>query len=152
SPGAATTVSFWMDWNGVRANSLITPIGFSNYALAIEANYNGDPSPHLGFLTDTGTVAGSVTDTASAASLADQWHFVTAIFVNGNALQNQLWIDGVQHSLQQQPYPGGTLSPVNVSVSGYIASYGADPRHNFGGALDDVAFFNQQLTPAQIQS
>jgi hypothetical protein len=46
-PGAATTVSFWMDWDGRDANRGIVPIGFSDYALWINANYGASPSAYF---------------------------------------------------------------------------------------------------------
>jgi hypothetical protein len=92
---------------------------------------------------------------ASINGLADQWHFITVVFVNTNIAQDQLWIDGTQQTLQQSGQQTGPPTP--VSSSAYIGSYGGahyggDPDHSFDGALNNVAFFNQQLLPAQIQA
>jgi hypothetical protein len=146
SPGAATTVSFWMDWNGTDANRGIIPIGFSDYVLSIGANFGA--SPAIYFRIDAPDVASELQDVASINGLADQWHFITMVFVNTNVAQDQLWIDGVEQTLQLQP----GAQPVSVSTSAYIGSYGKDSDHSFDGALDNVAFFNQQLTPTQIQA
>jgi hypothetical protein len=146
NPGAATTVSFWMDWNGMDANRGIIPIGFADYVLLIHANFGASPAVY--FNIAAADVSFGLQDVAPINGLAGQWHLITAVFVNSNMAQDQLWIDGVQQTLQQVD----TLAPVSVSTSAYIGSYGGDPNHSFDGALDHVAFFNQQLTPAQIQA
>jgi hypothetical protein len=132
--GAATTVSFWMDWNGLIP---MTPISFSN-GNALYFNLNNSGFDHFGFAGGT-NVWGIRTE-----GLVNQWHFVTALSVNGSVTQDQLWIDGVEQALTPalpSNYPTGSFS---VTTSATIGP--------FAGALDDVAFFNQQLTPAQIQT
>lgn len=132
--GAADTVSFWMDWDGTK---LGIPISFYNYDLEL---VNGG----FGFNTNNNDILG-----ISSAGLTNQWHFVTAVFVNGNVSQNQLWIDGVQQTLTQRQ---GAPAAVSVSTSALIGAFVQGPSYNFTGGLSDVTFFNHQLTPAQIQT
>src|SRR5439155_23800122 len=86
SAGSANTVSFWMNWNGTDS---VMPFGFNAYDLSFN---NGS----FGFNTGHGDIYG-----ISSAGLANAWHLVTAVFNNGDAALNQLWIDGVQQALTQ---------------------------------------------------
>jgi len=139
--GGFTTVSFWMNWNGT--NNSVMPIGFTNYDLWF--SNNGGSNPSFGFNTWSSDIYG-----ISSAGLANNWHYVTAVFNNGNVLLNQLWIDGVQQTLTQR---FGTPNARNVStavrISGEVSS---GTSFAFQGSLADVAFFNQELTAAQIQT
>ncbi len=84
SSASTTTVSFWMDWDG--GNNEI-PIAFSGQDLYLDNGY-------FGFNGVGGTVYGT-----SSAGLENSWHLVTAVFVDGNGTNDQLWIDGVQQAL-----------------------------------------------------
>src|SRR5262249_49484576 len=85
---------------------------------------------------------------ASPTGLFYQWVFVTAVIANGDALaQDQLWIDGANHPL-------GLVNPTAAPVS-FNASTAVSISSNLnspGGAFDNVAFFNRQLTPAETQA
>jgi hypothetical protein len=136
NPGATTTVSFWMDWNGSGGEA---PVGFSGNDCLEFDNFPGV----FGFQTDTNIYG------ISSAALVNQWHFVTAVIANGAVTQDQLWIDGVEQTLTPI-YPSGymPLGSFNIST---MPNIGSGNFPSFAGALDDVAFFNQQLTTAQIQ-
>ena len=84
SSASTTTVSFWMDWNGTGSNEV--PISFGGYGLWLD---NGS----FGFDIN-GDVYG-----ISSAGLANSWHLVTAVFVDGNDTKGQLYIDGVLQTL-----------------------------------------------------
>jgi titin len=132
-----------MDWNG---KDDVSPISFSGvYSLRFN-NFYG----LFGFQTNTNLYG------ISSAGLVNQWHFVTAVMVNGDVTQDQLWIDGVEQVLEPSNVPLSSypLGSFNVSTSPYIGCFpGPDgPGTTLGGALDDVAFFHQQLTAAQIQA
>ena len=91
SSASTTTVSFWMDWNGTN-NEI--PLGLSGEDLYFD---NGE----FGFNGVGPNVYG-----ISSASLKNSWHLVTAVFVDGNGTNDQLWIDGVKQTLTQY---SGTL-------------------------------------------
>src|SRR5262249_10160404 len=122
--GAGTTVSFWMNWNGVSVPAVGMPLSFGTYALQFGTN-------SFGFNTFNGGIYGIV-----SAGLAASWHFVTAVFVNqpSSLSDLQLWIDGQEQTLTQQS--GTTLTSVNVTNSVTIGT-SAFP---FSGSLAQVAF------------
>ncbi len=133
SSASTTTVSFWMDWNGTN-NEM--PIAFGGYDLYLD-------SGSFGFDTNNNNVYG-----ISSAGLANSWHLVTAVFVDGNVTGDQLWIDGVQQTLTQRQgtIGGAPLVSTSASIGSAFGSYA------FTGTLDEVAYFDGTLTPAQIQA
>ena len=134
--GTANTVSFWMNWNGTVS---VMPIGFTSYDLWFSGN-------SFGFNTNNGDIYG-----INAAGLDNQWHYVTAVFNNGNVTGSQLWIDGVQQTLTQQI--GTTVTTRTIgSTAARISGWLNDSGYHFGGSLADVSFFSGQLTAAQIQA
>jgi hypothetical protein len=146
NPGDVTTFSFWMDWAGPSYPDQF-PIGFADTHLVLSrGSYVG-----FGNLSSESSAPNQY-DLFGAYSpdSADHWVFVTAIIANGAPLaQDQLWIDGVQQSLGLV-YPTG--APVSFNVSTAV-SIGSDMEgHGVSAALDDVAFFNRQLTPTEIQA
>ena len=135
SSASTTTVSFWMNWNGTN-NEI--PISFAGYDLYLD---NGS----FGFNTGNGDVYGI----QDPSGLANSWHLITAVFVDGSAMHDQLWIDGVQQTLAQQQ--GTTGAAPLVSTSATIGNFFSG-GHAFTGMLDEVAFFDGTLTAAQIQA
>ncbi len=133
SSASTTTVSFWMNWNGTN-NEI--PIAFSGYALYFANGSFG--------LDDNGDIYG-----ISSAGLANSWHLVTAVFVDGSETQGQLWIDGVQQTLtQRQGTPAGApLVSTSTSIGNYLSG-----GYGFTGLLDEVAYFDGTLSGAQIQA
>ncbi len=83
----------------------------------------------------------------SATPLANNWHFVTAVFNNGNVALNQLWIDGVQQTIAQRV---GTSAIRNISTAARLGGWPNDGNNRYTGALDEVAYFNRALAPAEI--
>ncbi len=135
SSASTTTVSFWMNWNGTNSEM---PISFSN-------NYNLFlNSGSFGFDTNESYVYG-----ISSAGLANSWHLVTAVFVDGVVTNDQLWIDGVQQTLTQRV--GTTVGAPLVATSTVIGNY-VGAGYAFTGVLDEVAYFDGTLTAAQIQA
>ena len=138
SSASVTTVSFWMDWNGSNnSGNGEVPISFANYCLYLHNGY-------FGFDTN-GDVYG-----ISSTGLANGWHMVTAVFGDGSYAQDQLWIDGVQQTLSEQGSPAGTIPLVSTAIS--IGGLVNNTNYDFTGSLDEVAYFDKQLTPAQIQA
>ena len=135
SSASAMTVSFWMDWNGSNNNGNgECPISFLGYPLYLQ---NGS----FGFDTNNGSDLYGI----SSAGLANNWHLVTAVFVDGGYANDQLWIDGVKQTLtQRQGSPASVvpLVPTAATIGGYITS----SNYNFTGTLDEVAYFDTQLS------
>ncbi len=135
--GATTTVSFWMDWNGDTSVPMI-PFSFNSYDLEFGDN-------HFGFNTNNNDLYG-----ISSSGLANQWEFVTAVFVNGSMTQNQIWINGVQQSLTQDTGLSGRPVARNVGSIAELGGFVNGPGYAFNGGLGQVAIFNGTLTSAQI--
>ncbi len=138
SSASQTTVSFWMNWNGIENE---VPISFSsNYPMSLWLD-NGS----FGFnYTGSGDLYG-----ISSAGLANTWHLVTATFTDGSASQDQLWIDGVKQTLT--PAFGQRGAGALLGTSASIGSF-ANGGYAFTGTLDEVAFFNRTLSTAEIQA
>ena len=131
SSASAMTVSFWMNWNGTNNEC---PISFPGYDLYLDNGF-------FGFNSASSDVYG-----ISSAGLANSWHFVTAVFVDGSVTQDQLWIDGVQQTLTQRQ---NTTSPALVSTAAFIGGYNNSSSY-FTGSLDEVAYFDTALNGTQI--
>ena len=82
----------------------------------------------------------------SSAGLANQWHFVTAVFKNALETNDLLYIDGVQQGLSMKQ---GAATTGKVSTTAYLGDY-QTTAFPFSGGLSQVAFFNAKLTAAQI--
>ncbi len=131
--GTDNSVSFWMDWNGTQN---VIPVGFLTYDLYIQGGY-------IGFNTGQGDIYGT-----SSAGLANGWHFITAVFHNGDATQSQLYIDGVKQTLSQSF--GTTNTNREVTTEARISSWVNDNNYGFQGSLDEVAFYNRALTQSEV--
>src|SRR5262249_36511891 len=110
----ALTVSFWMNWNG-GDNQM--PVGLSGYDLYLSGG-------SFGFNTGNSDVYG-----ISSAGLANAWHLVTAVFTNGDATQNQLYIDGVQQALSQRA--GNSAGRGSLSSTARISGWANDSGYRF---------------------
>ncbi|MCI0681621.1 MAG: SBBP repeat-containing protein, partial [Gemmataceae bacterium] len=141
--GGYNTVSFWMKWNGGNTQM---PIGFTSYDLFASGGF-------FGFNTGNGNIYGF-----SSSIVGDnQWHLITAVFQNldgTNAVDdlsaNQIWVDGVQQTLAQ--VVGSTPANLvrNVGAEARISGWTNDDGYRLGGSIDEAAFFNRQLSPADI--
>ena len=131
---AQNTVSFWMLWDG---GEFEVPFSSGIQGLLFNDGF-------FGFTTSLNDVYG-----ISSAGLAGDWHYVTAVFTNGDVTQNQLWIDGQEQSLTQEE---GSPTPRNIDNNVFIGDWLSDNTAHFTGNLDEVAFFNSALTPDQIHN
>ena len=131
------SVEFWI-WNGVVKTPLVGGINvaqFGGFQLQIldEALLGG---PHL-------TI---VPGREGKASLPPrEWHLVTVVCRKNNY---ELWLDGIleldgkrtpSSDIKQQP-------KLKLLFGG-----GGDASRDFGGKLDEIAFFNRALAKAEIQ-
>ncbi len=128
-----TTVSFWMLWDGGDDDEV--PFSSGSQGLLFKDGF-------FGFTTELDDVYG-----ISSAGLAGSWHYVTAVFSNGNVIQDQLWIDGQDQTLTQEE---GSPTPRNIDNNVFIGDWLSDNTAHFTGNLDEVAVFNSALTSDQI--
>ena len=134
--GAQTSVSFWMNWNGV---SNVMPIGWQQYDLWYNAG-------GFGFNTGSSDVFG-----VASATLANNWRHVVAVFTNGNRLANSLYIDGVAQTLSSF---SGTFNPSTavVATTLRVGGWGVNTSYKFTGSLDELKVYNGALSPAQVMA
>ncbi|MBZ0132177.1 MAG: LamG domain-containing protein [Rhodocyclaceae bacterium] len=134
APGAKTSVSFWMYWDGTNS---VMPMGWNRHDLWL---VNG----HFGFNTGNSDVYG-----ISSAGLANRWTHVVAEFTNGNVAANALYIDGVAQVLtQRQSTPNNTYSYANATLR--VGGWQTDTNYRFSGRIDEVKVFDGQLTPVEV--
>lgn len=134
APGAKTSVSFWMYWDGTNS---VMPMGWNRHDLWL---VNG----HFGFNTGNSDVYG-----ISSAGLANRWAHVVAEFTNGNVAGSALYIDGVAQVLtQRQSTPNNTYSYANATLR--VGGWQTDTNYRFSGRIDEVKVFDGQLTPVEV--
>lgn len=136
TPGAKTSVSFWMYWDGTNS---VMPIGWNVHDLWLV-------SGHFGFNTGNSDVFG-----ISSAGLANGWHHVVAIFTNGSVPSNKLYIDGAAQTLTQRlSTPNNANAYVNSTLraGGWQASTG----YRFSGRLDEIRVYNGELKPGEVSA
>jgi MSHA biogenesis protein MshQ len=135
SPGARTSVGFWMYWDGTDN---MMPIGWQRHDLWL---YNGA----FGFNTSNSDIFG-----ISSAGLAGGWHHVVAVFNNGDYTLNKIYIDGAARTLSQQ-FSFQTPAYAFVQSTMYIGSWGYDPAtYLFSGRIDEVRVYNGELSPSEV--
>lgn len=129
-----TTVSFWMKWDGTNS---VMPIGWNFHDLWFFNN-------SFGFNSARGDIYG-----ISSSSLANEWHYVTAVFHNHNLTKNKLYIDGVEQNLtQRRSSPNNSRALVDSRFR--ISGWRANNSYRFRGELDELKIYNGELTPSQI--
>ena len=116
------------------------------------------PSPGYWVLNlfNGGSASGYTGDDLGHSPLvAGKWYYLV-ITDDGNVIQ--LYVDGVAGSASTTVAasgftPQGLNGDTNVAGSDEVLGQGSDGAYNGANAgLDDVAFYNYALTPAQIQS
>ncbi len=141
--GAMNTVDFWMYWRGNDigpSSDGRMPFGFAQtYDLYLYAG-------SFGFNTGASDIWG-----ISSTGLANRWVHVTAVFTNGDARNNKLYIDGVAQTLTQRLGTTGSKSVTqNARISGWAA--GGPRSYAFDGLVDEVDVYNRELTAAEVTS
>lgn len=135
--GAATTVEFWMKWDGTSG---IMPFGWWQYDLWFN-------SGGFGFNNGCSNVEGT-----SSTGMANRWVHVAAVFVSGDLSNSKLYIDGV---LKPQSHFGGSawqscaasaVVTQNAKISGWLS----DGGYQYRGVIDEFAIFNGELPAATI--
>ncbi|MEM4134656.1 MAG: LamG-like jellyroll fold domain-containing protein, partial [Candidatus Micrarchaeia archaeon] len=134
SPGAKTTVAFWMYWNGFNSRM---PFGWNRHDLWLNDGY-------FGFNTSGGDLYG-----ISSSGLQNNWVHVVAIFTNNNIYDNELYINGVKQTLSQK-----LNSPIQsyavVVNNPRIGVWNYDTNYLFRSYIDEVKIFNGALSPQDI--
>ncbi len=136
SPGAKTTVSFWMYWDGTNS---VMPIGWNRHDLWFS---NGN----FGFNTAGGDIYG-----ISSAGLANGWHHVVAVFTNNSVYSNRLYIDGTLRALslrQGSVYNNWAVVDPHLRIGGWWANDG----YRFSGRLDEVKVYDAEITQAEVNA
>lgn len=151
--------------SGLSTFSLSTWVKFNNSTTwgTLVKNW-GESSPgafHLGldnasskfsdYITSSGTTA---TAMDSSTITTGQWYHVVATF-NGSANRHTLYVNGVSKAsasasgtlltLGSKMSMGAKLNDAQTGVAGLTPGY-------LNGVLDDVAFYNEELSSAQITS
>jgi len=138
SPGAKTTVEFWMYWNGDNNEMPFSWTG-ADYSLYLSSGL-------FGFNTNHTDITG-----IDNADLINRWVYVSAVFVNDapNLSNVKLYIDGqlqtLKQSLKNRPPSSNT-----VSSTGQIGQF-VDGKYGFGGQIRDVSIFNGERTASEIK-
>ena len=134
TPGAKTTVTFWMYWDGTNN---VMPVGWNFHDVWIIEGA-------MGFNTWNNDVYG-----ISTSGLANGWHHVTLEFTNGNVLSNRILIDGVEQNLSQRyGAPNNQRAYVNSELR--IGGVANSQEYNFHGLLDEFRVYPGVLTAAQV--
>ena len=134
TPGAKTSVAFWMYWDGTNG---VMPMGWKLHDLWLVGGF-------FGFNTSNNDVYG-----ISSSALKNGWHHVVAIFTNGSVTDNKLYIDGVDQSLsQRQSSPLNNLAVVSSTLR--IGGWTANNNYRFKSAIDELAVFNGALSASEV--
>ena len=141
--GARNTVEFWMYWRGDDlgpGGDGRMPFGFgTQYDLYLMQG-------SFGFNTGVSDIWG-----ISSAGLANRWVHVAAVFTNGDARTNKLYIDGVEQTLTQRL---GSTGSKTVTQNGRISGwdYPSSQIYSFDGSIDELKVFKGELSAADVRS
>ena len=140
SPGAKTTVQFWMKWDGKNTHSEM-PFGWNmGYSLVFMGSY-------FGFNTANGNALGT-----TSAGMEDRWVHISATFINGLPDEDnvELYIDGTKMELADRNSP--TVASRTVSSTAYFGGWGTSSNYDFGGQLDELKIWNGTRTKEEVQN
>jgi prepilin-type N-terminal cleavage/methylation domain-containing protein len=135
SSGDQTTVTFWMKWLG--GNSQM-PIGWTTYDLWFA-------SDNFGFNTGQSDIYGV---TGASAKLANNWHYIAAIFTNSGTTQNSLFIDGVEQSLST--VLGSSHGNRTVGSNFRISGWTNTSTYKLNGLMDELRIYKRGLSASEI--
>ncbi|WP_028594353.1 LamG domain-containing protein [Paenibacillus assamensis] len=139
-PGAKTTVQFWMKWDGINAQMPFSWGGGAweeSYTLYLAEN-------RFGFNTGVADMYG-----ISSLNMTNRWSHVTAVFSNGNVLDNELYIDGVKQTLVKS---GNEAQSRNVGGKAIVSGWGYDHNYKFNGQIAELKIWNRALSAEEAKS
>ena len=137
TPGGKNTVTFWMKWNGVENRM---PFGWGNAGYDLYF-CNG----YFGINTACSDLLG-----ISSTGLSNTWTHVAVVFPNDvpRPSNTKIYINGTEQAIAQRI--GNTVSSKTATTQVYLAGWGNGGNYWFGGALDDVRIYNQELSASEI--
>ncbi len=144
----AVTVSFWMKWDG-QDNAM--PISFGLYDIWIKGGAIGFNS----FSEEIyGQTLADLELSEGSTGLANEWHHITAVFVDGDITQNKMYIDGISQDLSLVLGGGYNAGNMNIHQPMTIGGAGStgNAAHNFTGELDNVKVFHKAITSTEAES
>ncbi len=132
--GDQTTVTFWMYWHGGNSEM---PMGWTTYDLWFVSDY-------FGFNTGGGDIDGI---SNAAATLANGWHHIGAIFSNLDPDANVLTIDGMDQPISLLR---GSQNNRSVGSSMRINCWRNNTSYCFDGLIDEFRVYNRGLSISEI--
>ena len=137
------SVEFWV-WKATACTGNEVIVGRddsgSNLHIWIGCNSNGTANFQLRDTTGAGLAIAS-----SAVLNNSQWHHVAAVRDNATDT-NTIYLDGVPASASFDYQNGFESATASMNV-GFL---NLSPNYRFDGLLDELIFYNQALTPAQV--
>jgi hypothetical protein len=142
SLGDKITIDFWLYWRGGRG----MPIGFNIYDLWI-TDYLGFFK--FGFNTGTGDLYGI----RDIDFLKNSWHRITAVFTQGDILQNELYIDGVKQTLSEQHYTRLTHNNARADITKplQLSGWTISSSYSLDAKIAGLNVYDGRLSLEQIQ-
>ncbi|MEO8350383.1 MAG: CotH kinase family protein, partial [Chthoniobacteraceae bacterium] len=139
------TVTFWMRSAGISGSGNEAAMlwdrrtgGFTGPGTVITQHTNGK----LFFQSASGRCAFSSVATVSD----DKWHHVAVVMNTGASGTNSFYVDGVPSGSGTNSAPWGWTTATPIELGRSHDTY----WFKYNGLLDDMRFFNRQLTPAEI--
>ncbi|WP_281646398.1 LamG-like jellyroll fold domain-containing protein [Parendozoicomonas sp. Alg238-R29] len=132
------TIAFWFRWDGAE-NRMIASFGQYNIWINDGAiGFNTWAYDNHGISLDDLELA------PGSSGLANEWHYVTATFHDGNPTQSTLRIDGIDQSLTN--IPGNGYHASNADIHQTLNFGGTNGWHNIRGGVDDLQVFEGTLS------
>lgn len=138
TPGAKTTVEFWMKWDGTNR---VMPFGWdSRYDIWLR---NGN----IGINTGANSLLGTSSD-----ALINDWNHIAVTFVNGVPDENNvdLYINGDKQVLTD--LLTGIQIPQSVTSTIHIGGWGQSDLYDFGGSIDELKIWDGARTEEQVKN
>lgn len=141
--GDSVTVTGWIKWDGVENAALLwgwngpTDVGFIDY---------GGGNTGFGFNTGGGDIYGF---DATTAGMANTWCHVAVVYKNNQlyTISSKIYLNGSVQSLSQL---AGAAGSTGFTPIVFLAGWGAGGSNRFSGSMDEVAYFDRELTSGEV--
>jgi hypothetical protein len=145
-PGDTVTVEAWanLDFDASHSPSYHDLVGRMDGSYILD--YAPEDSVQFAVFNDSGVMAGVF---GARPAPRGTWHHLVGIFSNGTAT---VYVDGVQGSVQTVGGVLQNLGPTPDRVLIGASRDGTNLSFNFKGLVDEVAFYDTALSPAQIRA
>lgn len=154
-PDESFSFELWMQGN----DQTCAGSGNENNEVFIGRANDSDLQLWLGCLAGTKKAAFKVQDPDdSVLALRDEsgpdlndgeWHHIVGVH-DATAGAIRLYVDGVERDTANVDYTTGFASDTDINI-GWLELPGSVSNFNFNGTLDEVAVYNQALTPEEIE-